>query len=309
MIVSASRRTDIPAFYARWFINRVREGFCFVVNPFNSKQVSRVSLHVEDVDAVVFWTRNPKPILEHLPELDQRGFAYYFQVTLLDYPEYYEPYLPRLDRRIESFKRLSERIGPDRVIWRYDPIIVSTATPFDWHGQRFEYLAGELEGFTHRSVVSFVDFYRKTERRLSELEKTANVRFEREPLGQPEAEALLTRMSGAASTRGLEIRSCAEPADLSHTGVSPGACIDGELIRRLGGPARLPKDPGQRPACRCVVSRDVGVNDTCIYGCRYCYATGGDELPRRRYARHDPRSPFLYRQPGAGENAVPSAAD
>ena len=301
MIVSASRRTDIPAFFAPWFMNRVRAGYCLVPNPFNPKQVSRVSLLPEDVDAFVFWSKNPQPMIEHLPELDSLGYAYYFLFTLNDYPIELEPKLPALARRLATFKTLSERLGPDRVVWRYDPIVISTATPHDYHRERFSRLSRELSGYTRRVIVSIVHFYRKTDRRLSELEPNG-IRFDRGAGGRPETVALLAHMGGVAAAHGMRIQSCAQEQDYTGAGVSPGACIDVGLVSLLGRPAPHDKDPGQRAACRCVVSRDIGVNDTCLHGCRYCYATRDNELAPQRFTTYDPLSPALWSGVPAANN-------
>ncbi|UCG52012.1 MAG: DUF1848 domain-containing protein [Candidatus Latescibacterota bacterium] len=293
MIISASRRTDIPAFYSRWFMNRVRQGFCLVPNPFNTKQISRVTLAPGDVDALVFWSKDPEPMLEHLPELDRLGFAYYFLFTLNDYPDDLEPKVPGLSRRLATFKRLSKRLGPDRVIWRYDPIVISTATSHEYHRNRFASLTRELSGFTRRVIVSLVNYYRKTDRRLSRLEQ-AGITFERNVANLTETRRLLEFMSWTASHEGMEIQSCAEEEDYSAGGVKPGSCIDAELIHRLGRTVSPKKDPGQRDSCRCVISRDIGVPDTCLHGCRYCYATRNNELAQKRHAEHDPDSSVLW---------------
>ncbi|UCH85386.1 MAG: DUF1848 domain-containing protein [Candidatus Latescibacterota bacterium] len=294
MIISASRRTDIPAFYSRWFMNRIREGYCLVPNPFNPTQVANVSLRPRDVDTVVFWSKNPEPLVSHLDEIDALGFVYYFLFTLNDYPAVIEPNLPSLDHRVAVFKTLSKRLGAERVIWRYDPIVISSETPYEFHRRRFDRIAGELSGHTRRVIVSLVDYYRKTDRRLAMLESTGIV-FDRNAGEHPGTLELFRHMSGVASSHGMAIHSCAEPSpEFAGTGVRPGSCIDGALIKRLGAKAPSQKDPGQRDACRCAVSKDIGVTDTCLGGCRYCYATRNHELARRRHSQHDPRAPVLW---------------
>jgi hypothetical protein len=160
MIISASRRTDIPAFYAEWMVNRVRAGFCTVPNPFNRHQVSCVSLRPEDVDAIVFWTRNPRPLIPRLGELDHCGLRYYFQFTILGYPRELDPKSPSVGAAVEAFKDLSGRLGPRRVIWRYDPLIFTSLTTAGFHRENYGRLAEALRGHTRRSVVSVVDIYR-----------------------------------------------------------------------------------------------------------------------------------------------------
>ncbi len=182
MIISASRRTDIPAFYSEWFMNRIRAGYCLAPNPHNTKQISRVSLHPSDVEAIIFWLKNLVPLLPHLGELDKLGFHYYFQFSLNDYPGALEPNIPSLDDRIATFKELSRLVGSLSVVWRYDPIIISDITPFEFHRERFTWIAEELKSATHRVMVSVVDFYQKTERRLSQLEDEEGFSFDRDAL-------------------------------------------------------------------------------------------------------------------------------
>ena len=294
MIISASRRTDIPAFYSKWFINRIRAGWCQVPNPLNYNQLWHVSLRPEDVDAIVFWSKNPAPIVNYLDELDERGFYYYFQFSLNHYPKVFEPGVPSVEERIETFRKLSFRLGPRRVIWRYDPIIISNWTPPDFHREKFSKIAIALTGFTRRVMVSFVHYYQKTERRLSALEKEG-FQFERRADDSPRGWELLRDLAQIARSYDMEIFTCAEERDFSNFGVPPGRCIDGELLRKLWSlPGHTKKDPAQRPACRCVVSKDIGMNDTCLHGCPYCYSTRNLALAKRRYSEHEPDSPVIW---------------
>ncbi len=292
MIISASRRTDIPAFYSAWLMNRIRAGFCIVPNPFNARQIRRISLAPEDVDAFVFWSKNPRPMLELLPELNDRGFVYCFLFTLNHYPRAFEPFVPDVERRLETFLELSRRLGPDRVVWRYDPIILTRATNHEFHAAAFERLAASLRGATRRVIVSLVDRYRKTDIRMSGWKDT-DLEMDFDLSGSPETVQLMSHIGRAARAAGMAPFTCSEENDFFLAGVRPGGCIDQDLIRSLG--ARVPegKDPGQRAACRCVNSRDIGSYDTCLHGCPYCYATKGHRTALQRHARHDPDSPVL----------------
>lgn len=296
MIISASRRTDLPAFYATWFMHRVRAGFCLVPNPFNVHQVSSVSLRPEDVDAFVFWTRNPRPLLPALDELDARGYRYYFQFTILDNPRQLDPHTPPVAGAVATFRRLADRIGPERVIWRYDPIVLSSITDARFHQERYAWIAAQLRGYTTRSVISVVDDYRKAARRLQAL-ATQGVVFPKQPPEMlPEFAEVMRTLVAAAQQNGMEIMSCAEEIDLTGYGVRPGKCIDDELLARiLGRPLDLRKDPGQRTACGCVASRDIGMYDSCLFGCQYCYATSSFTRAAANYAAHDPAAPSLRR--------------
>lgn len=294
MIISASRRTDIPAFYAQWFMNRIRQGFCVVVNPFNSAQRYCVDLTPDAVDAIVLWSKDPAPLLPHLGELDDMGYRYYFQFTVCNYPRDIEQYLPPLSERIATAVELARRIGPRRMIWRYDPIIVSNRTDAQFHRREFASIASALEGSTTRVVVSLMDFYGKVERNLVETLEDKGWQFVRTSGTDEQTRELLRSLRHEAIAHGLEIQSCAEALDTSDLGMSHGKCIDDDLIRSIWGiELDNRKDPGQRSACHCVPSRDIGANNTCIHGCRYCYATTSHEAALNRYASHDPSSPDL----------------
>ncbi len=305
MIISASRRTDIPALYSDWFMNRIRVGWCYVPNPMNAKQVSLVSLRPQEVDAIIFWSKNPAPMIPYLGELSAMGFRYYFQFTLNDYPRELEPNIPSFDNRLGTFLKLSELIGSIRVVWRYDPIIISNVTPFDFHRERFRSIAEELRGATNRVMVSIVDFYQKTDRRLAQLEGQGFL-FDKEAEYSTEMVILLKDMADIARKQGMEIYTCAEARDYSEFGIPPGRCIDEELLRKIWVlHLKYKKDPSQREFCLCMVSKDIGMNDTCIHGCPYCYSTRNYALAERRYKEHDPSSPALW---GNSENPIGSKA-
>ena len=302
-VVSASRRTDIPAFYSEWFMNRVRAGYCLVPNPHNTKQVSYVPLAPDETDAIVFWTKNPAPMLKHIEELEKAGFRFYFQYTLNDYPKELEPGVPPASQRIEAFIKLSGMIGPERVIWRYDPIIVSNHTGFSFHREKFAALCEHLARFTRRVVVSIVDLYAKTKRNLRRLENDG-FRFAEDPVNDPEVDDLLSELAKTARKFALEIATCAEKRNYTELGIAPGRCIDGDLIERLWRLHRpWKKDPGQRDACGCVLSKDIGANDSCLHNCPYCYATRNGELACRLNEKHDPSTKALLSDP-----AIPKSA-
>lgn len=291
MIISASRRTDIPAFYAEWFANRLKAGSVEVRNPFNPHQVRRVSLARADVDAIVFWTRNPANLLPYLPLLDAQGHAYYFQVTITGYPRALERSVPGMPAAVDAFCALSDRIGPERVVWRYDPILLSNLTDAAEHKRLFDTIATRLRGRTRRVVISFADFYRKTARNLRAVEGLEW----HDIAASPDAMAdLAAHMAAVAAENGLEIQTCAEAHDLSRFGITHGKCIDDGLLRSVFGiNVNTRKDKGQRAECGCVQSVDIGAYNTCLHGCAYCYATYNGELAARNRAGHDPMSPCL----------------
>ena len=296
MIISASRRTDIPAFYSDWFMERIREGFFHRVNPFNSRQVSGFSLKAEDVDAICFWSKYPRPLLRHLDELDRRGLNYYFQFTLNPYDATFEPHLPTLDERIATMIELAGRIGPDRVVWRYDPVILSSATPLNWHLEWCGHLAERLRGATRRLMFSYHDRYGRGEGRLQRGLNGSGITVA--DLAAPEQREARERfergLAVIAATHAMEIYSCCEQPLHGDGGIINGACIDGPLIRRLFGiTAPLPQDSNQRDRCNCVASVDMGAYNSCPFRCRYCYANFSDGMIEANGRKQLPHSAAL----------------
>lgn len=296
MIISASRRTDIPAFYADWFMKRVREGFFHRVNPFNSRQVTGFSLKPEDVDAVCFWTKNPGPLMKHLDELDELGLKYYFQFTLNPYDKTFEPNVPSLDERIATFKELAGRIGAERVVWRYDPVILSSITPVAWHLEQAEHIAALLTEATRRLVFSFYDFYGKGRGRLDKALQGSGIMLEdiTSPLHRGALEKLAGGFKDIADRHRLQIFTCSEDLDLSTFGIEHGACIDGNLISELyGSDAVYNRDKNQRQSCGCAESADMGAYNSCRFRCAYCYANFNAGLIESNRGRHCQDSPSL----------------
>ncbi|MCP4579229.1 MAG: DUF1848 domain-containing protein [Deltaproteobacteria bacterium] len=291
MIISASRRTDIPAFYADWFMNRIREGYCTVPNPFNPKQISRISLKPEDVDVIVFWTRYARPLLPLLNEMNDRGYRYYFLYTLMNNPRVLDPKAPSHKRSLNTFRELSHRIGKEKVVWRYDPIVFSTITDTNFHKETYHRIAEDLKGYTTRSVISIVDIYRKVAKRLRLLE---NRGIQIAEPTRTEFNNLMKYLSVSARANDMEIQTCAEKPDLSSHGISSGKCINDDLIRKVFNlHVTSRKDPSQRAACGCVASRDIGMYDTCRFGCVYCYATTSVERARNQHRNHKSASPSM----------------
>lgn len=279
MIISASRRTDIPAFYPEWFRNRLKAGEVLVPNPYNRKKVSRIKLSPDTVDCIAFWTKNPEPLIPYLREIEDMGYRYYIQMTITDYEEDIEPGVPCTEESIATFLLLSERIGKRRMDWRFDPILLNEKYTLDYHEEKFATMCQWLHKAATRCIISFVDEYK--DGRFPEMERE-------------EIEEMAKRLSKIAAEYKLPLYTCAEKTDLSRYGIPHGACIDKKRIRQVTGyRLDLKKDTGQRPACGCGESIDIGVYDTCLNGCRYCYATGTLESARRKHQQHDPESPLL----------------
>lgn len=279
-------------------MRRAEEGYCHSRNPFNPKQVRTWSLLPGDVDAIVFWTKNPEPFFPYLDQLDAMGYNYYFLFTLNDYPTLFEPGVPPLEERIAAFLALSRRLGRQRVIWRYDPIVVSTITPAAYHVERLGELASRLGNSTTRLIISFLDFYGKVTKRLARLESHGGIDFI-DPRTEEHGEArdrLCAAIGRIAANAGLEVASCAESLDMKRFGIRRGSCIDGNLIRDLFGIHQtINRDRGQRKACLCAKSVDLGVYNTCGTGCVYCYANQEGAVIAETVRRHDPKGPCLIR--------------
>jgi hypothetical protein len=312
VIISASRATDIPAFYADWLLARLRRGYIRWENPFNRAAPQYVAL--SEARLIVFWSKNPLPLLPHLDELDRRGLNYYFQFTVNDYEtEGLEPGVPPLDKRLETFRQLARRLGPERVIWRFDPLVLTATLTPEALMEKVRRVGDALHAHTRKLVISFADMdYPKVCQNLAR----AGIR----PIvfTEPSMRDLAERLAAMNRERwGLEIASCAEKVDLSPYGISHNRCIDDELIVRcfradtrlmdfLGmrpepgdlfatddpaakkGPSL--KDKGQRAACGCIVSKDIGQYNTCPHLCVYCYANHTAELVKKNYTRHTTES-------------------
>ena len=288
MIISASRRTDIPAFYSEWFMNRIKEGYVIVRNPMNNK-LSRVLLTPELVDCIVFWTKNPIPMLPRLGEL--KDYCYYFQVTLTGYGRDIECHLPDKKKElIPAFQRLSDTIGPEKVIWRYDPILVNDTYHVDYHLRAFDQIAKALNGYTEKCVISCVDTYTKNLKAMQRLGV--------QELDKKQMRELAASLRDIAAANNMVIATCAERIDLGDLSIEHNACIDKTLIERITGgkikdTKKNLKDAGQRPECGCMPSKEVGAHNTCGNGCVYCYANYSPESVKKSMARYDPHSPIL----------------
>lgn len=287
MIISASRRTDIPACYADWFFRRLEEAYVCVANPFNPRSISRISLETDVVDAIVFWTKNPIPMLPRLGALS--AYPCLYQFTLTPYGRDLETGLPDKETQLlPAFRALAKAVGPERVVWRYDPILFTDVYTPAWHLSAFSHYAAELSGCTQRVIISFVDLYVKTRKNL---QATA--------LTQPAPEELISFASSlraCAQQHGMTMQTCAEEIDLAAVGIPHGACIDQALLERIiGAPLQIPRHSGQRSACLCAESIDIGAYDTCTNGCRYCYANTSAASIAAHGRIYDPDSPILCR--------------
>lgn len=290
MILFASGRTDIPAFYSEWFINRIKAGFVDVRNPYCQEKVTRYELNPRVVDCIVFCTKNPKPLLPFLEEL--KDFKIYFFVTITPYGKDIELNVPEKGAVIESFKELSRKIGKEKVCWRYDPIFIDSFYSVAFHIRAFKKLCTLLSPFTDRCVISFVDLYEKVKKNFPELKEVC----------EEDQKFIAGSFSRIADEYGLSIESCAEKLDMSSYGVKAGECVSKELMEKLTS-SRLLFTGKQvlRQNCTCLPMRDIAHYNSCPHLCRYCYANFSEKTVQKNYALHDPSSSFLIGNSKAGD--------
>lgn len=306
MIVSASRRTDIPRFHFDWLLRRFQEGYALVRNPMVRTQVSRVALGPDAVDCVAFWTKNPTIMLARKDELDRAlPSPYFVQFTLNAYGADVEAGLPRKAQLLDTFRALADALGPERVVWRYSPILLGGPYDIEHHLHYFEAFAARLEGCTRTCRISFLDLYPKIAGRMAALGLG----------GVPDAEkaALALRLADLGAAHGIEVSGCGDAA-LDEAGLANAGCIDGALAERIAGVQAAKPQGGSRPgACRCAPSVDIGTYDTCANGCVYCYANPGTAHAAHgaaepwRLRRYDPASPMLCDELGPDDVVVERA--
>lgn len=287
MIISASRRTDIPSYYGSWFMNRLRAGVFQVRNPYNSKMVSEILVSPENVDCIVFWTKDPAPFMTHLNEISEMGYDYFFHFTITPYLNDIEPNNRDKVKIIETCTELSEKIGKERVILRYDPILITECYNLSFHKIEFEKICNSLDNRCHKIIISFLDSYRKINKSMREY----GIR----ELTVEEMTDLVCSFSKTCEKFSLSIETCAEEIDLSQYNIGHSSCIDGDYIEWLTG--RCIKDKkikaAGRKLCGCIKSIDIGKYDSCIHGCRYCYANSSKDRAISYYNAHDHNSPML----------------
>ncbi len=286
MIISASRRCDIPSHFGEWFVNRLNEGFVLIQNPYNANRLSKAVLSPETVDIIVFWTKNPLPFLKHLPTIDRFNYPYYFEFTLTPYGKETECNLPDKQQLITTFISLSKTLGKNRMIWRYDPIIIDETYDISYHKEKFLYMANRLSGSTKRCVISFVDSYKNIATRMG---KNPSYNMSLSNIHQ-----ISEIFSTIAKQNGIEIFTCAEKYNLEKFGIKHGACIDKDIIQNILGNKIIDiKDKNQRPECLCLESIDIGTYNCCLNGCSYCYALQNEKSAELNIKNHNPKSPLL----------------
>lgn len=309
MIISASYKTDISTFYGEWFMNRLSAGYCKMINPYG-RQIYTVDLTHDNADAFVFWTKNIGPFLKYLPEVQQRGYPFLVQHTITGYPRELESRVIESAHTVEAMKRLAGEYGLVG-IWRYDPIVITSLTPPEWHRCNFEALATALEGVTDEVVISFGQVYKKTRRNMDEAAGECNFSWrEHEAFSLEDVRQLVTDLAHIAAAHGMQTKICSQKSLLIPGLTQEARCIDAERLARISGSPLFGKIKlkGNREECGCYASRDIGDYDTCPHGCVYCYAVVQRDLALQRYKAHDPEGEFLFppRDYTPGEQNDPS---
>lgn len=289
MIVSASYRTDIPAFYPDWFLRRLDAGFALVRNPYSARPYV-VDLRPQRVSGIVFWTRNFAPLLNHLGRLRSFARPFVVQFTITAYPRALEPAVIEPDRAIAQVRRLAVEVHPLCPVWRYDPILLTSLTGRDFHIENFSRLACALQGATGEVVISFAQIYQKSRRNLNAYAARHGFSWQDPP--DAWKLSLTAELASIARHHGLELTVCAQPQYLAP-GAAEARCIDAIRLSRIAGEPIAAPRKGNRPGCACFESRDIGDYDTCPHGCCYCYAVRHRRAALARYRTHDPASPSL----------------
>ncbi len=290
MIINTGMRTDIPAFYSEWFANRLKEGYVYTRNPYDRKSVTRYRLSPEIVDVLVFCTKNPAPMLPYRDLL--KPYGQYWFVTITPYGKDIEPNVPDKENVMADFRRLSEMVGADSMGWRYDPILLNDTYTVERHLADFEKIAAKLAGYTHTSVISFIDIYKKVERNFPEaraVPKAGRIQLGKE----------MIRIAGKYD---MQVKPCAEGTELATFGADCGGCMTTAMYEKaIGQRLLVPKRKSQRAECACTLGNDIGEYDTCGHLCRYCYANANAAAVRDNMKNHDVNSPFLLGREQEGD--------
>ena len=292
MIIQTGMRTDIPAFYSKWFLNRIKEGYVLVRNPYNERQVTRYRLTPDVVDLIAFCTKNPAPMLPYMNVL--KPYGQYWFVTITPYGRDIEPNVPDKKKVMDDFKKLSDIVGVDSIGWRYDPILVDEKHSVEWHITEFEKMAGNLCGYTKSCVISFIDIYKKVERNFRGVREVS--KKDRITLGK--------EFIKIAGKFGMTIRPCAEGDELTPYGADCSGCMtvntfETALHAHLDVPKR--KTNQRNGQCACLLGVDIGAYDTCGHLCKYCYANSNTKLVKENMKKHNPMSPFLLGESMPGD--------
>ena len=282
MIINTGMRTDIPAFYSNWLLNRIKEGFVYVRNPYYKHQVTKYSLNPNIVDCLAFCTKNPHPLISHLSELDK--YKQFWFVTITPYGKDIEPNVPDKKQVISDFKKLSKHLGKNAVAVRYDPIFINEKFDVNMHIRCFEKLLSELNGYTEDCTISFLDMYEKVRRNAPDLR----------PPTEKEQIQIAKAFSKIGKQNNITIHSCCEKEFLKDYGLDITGCMSKEIVEKaIENKLNAPKSHSKREGCACLLGNDIGMYNTCMHLCKYCYANANSGLVKENIKKHNPNSPFL----------------
>lgn len=282
MILNTGNRTDIPAFFSDWFYSRIQEGYVCVRNPYFPNQVTKYRLDPQVIDIICFCTKNPKPMLSRLDLI--KGYKQFWFVTITPYNQSIEPHVPNKNEIIRSFIELSKKIGSHCIGWRYDPIFLNDYYTIDYHLHIFEKMCQKLLGYTHQCVISFIDLYQKTKKNFKDVQE----------VNENDQIYLCQKFVEIGKRYHIEIYTCHENKTLKTTGVHTSGCMNQQIIEKaLDCSLKLPKISEARQGCRCLLNNDIGVYNTCLHGCLYCYANYDRSTVLNNYKKHNKKSPFL----------------
>lgn len=288
LIISASRRTDIPAFYAEWFMNRIHDEKVIVYNPYN-KLGQEISLSPKDVDVIVFWSKNYGPMLDKLDELKDK-YRLYFLFTITGLKGLLEENVIDPNIAIEQFINISSKFSPEHIQWRFDPIVLTNVTQGDFYINKFSEIAKRLCGYTHRCYISFANIYPKVLRNFEHLERERGIRLVEKD--NTYKKKIAEELADIGLKYDIKLYSCCNDFLISDK-INKASCVDVNILNRLYNiNIKVSKSP-TRQQCGCYKSVDIGVYNTCPNGCYYCYANYNKEMAVRNYKQHDSRSMFL----------------
>ena len=280
MILNVSGRTDIVAFYSNWFINRLKEGYVYVRNPFYPKKVSRINF--SDVDGLVFCTKNPIPIID---KLDDIKIPFIFHVTLTPYKKDIEPNVPPKGKIIKAIKELSEKIGKDKIWVRYDPVFINDEYTLNYHVKNFDRMCELLDGFVDKTIISFLDMYQNVRYNMPYLRPKT--------LTEDDYKAIGTNFSNSAKKHGMTVQTCAEKRSLKEYGFKVLDCVTKEIASALTGKNNFKTWTARKGKCKCVSMVDIGAYNTCPHMCKYCYANYDETKVKDNIKKHNPNFPLL----------------
>lgn len=281
MILNTGARTDTVQYFTPWLLKRFEEGYVYARNPLFPHKVTRYELSPDKIDAVLFCSKNYAPILPRLKEITER-YRTYFHYTITAYGKDIEPGVPTIDESITTLIELEGIVGRGRIAWRYDPVLLTKDYTIERHMDTFAYMAKRLAPHIDRCIFSFVEMYKKLKYNMPELI----------PMTTADRERIAQGMGKIAEALGIRLQTCGKSGDLTRYGIHPSGCVTLEILGAANGcEFRDIKHRGLREGCRCIESRDIGAYDTCLNGCRYCYANTSPERARENYKLHDPSSP------------------